>query len=78
LMASVIVAKERTPSESLLAGCSENSRGQSKPTNCSNDLGLQTKLVLEASSKVADATLSISGHVWDLSDMVEHVSACKE
>lgn len=78
LMASVIVAKERTPSVSLLAGCSKNSRGQSKLTNCSNDLGLQTKLVLEASGKVADATLAISGHVWDLSDMVEHVSTGKE
>lgn len=49
-----------------------------KLTNCSNNLRLQTKLGLETSSKVADATLSITRHVWNLSDMVEHMSTCKE
>lgn len=47
-------------------------------TNGSNDLCLETKLVLEAPGKVSDAALAVTGNVGDFSDVVEHVAGCEE
>jgi hypothetical protein len=72
-----MVAKERIPStifsQSLSRGGTED-----KLTHCSNDLGLETELVLEATSKVVDTTLAVGLNIWDLADVVEHVSAREE
>lgn len=47
-------------------------------TNGSHDLGLQAKLVLEATGKVADTAAAISGNIGNLANVVEHVSAGEE
>jgi hypothetical protein len=44
-------------------------------THGGNDLRLQSELVAETSSKVADSSFAISSSVLDLPDVVEHVSA---
>lgn len=56
------------------------SRGRTtrKLTHCGNDLSLETELVLEATSKVADAALAVGLNIGDLADVVEHVSAREE
>jgi hypothetical protein len=72
-----MVAKERIPSamsSQLLSRGGTNG----KLTHCSNDLGLETVLVLEATSEVADTALAVGLHVGDLADVVEHVSAREE
>lgn len=51
---------------------------RSSRTHGGNNLCLQAKLVLESTGKVADASLSITGHVWDLANVIEHVSAREE
>lgn len=43
-------------------------------TNCSNDLCFDTKLVGESTSEVRDASFSVSSHIWDLSDVIIHMS----
>jgi hypothetical protein len=49
-----------------------------KLTHSSNDLGLETELVLETTGEVADTALAISSDVGNLADVVEHVSAGEE
>ena len=44
----------------------------------SNDLRLETELVAEATSEVADTTLSVTLYVRCLADVVEHVSRGEE
>lgn len=53
-------------------------RGTLLLTHASNDLSLHTILVLETIGKVADASLSITSHIRNLADVVEHVSAGEE
>lgn len=43
-------------------------------TNSCNDLSLDTKLVGEATSEIRDATFSIACDVWNLSNVVVHMS----
>ena len=47
-------------------------------THCSNDLRLETELVLEATSKVGDTSLAVTSHVWHLADVVVHVTTGEE
>lgn len=47
-------------------------------THPSHDLRLQSELVRESCGKVYDIAIPITGHVRNLSDMVEHVAASKE
>jgi hypothetical protein len=47
-------------------------------THRGNDLSLETELVLEAASEVANTALAISSNVGNLANVVEHVSAGKE
>lgn len=72
-----MVAKARIPSTRMVSRCSALFFDLAL-TQGSNDLRLQTKLILEASCKIADTALAIIGHVWNLSDMIEHVAACEE
>lgn len=44
-------------------------------TDESNDLCLDTKLVLEASSEVTDFTMTVTRDVRNLADLVEHVTS---
>lgn len=46
--------------------------------NGSNDLGLKTELVAEATGKVAESALAVALNVWCLPDVVEHVAAGEE
>jgi hypothetical protein len=78
LSAREIVAKDRIPSEFGQQIVPGSLNDKSLLTNCSNNLRLETELILETSGKVADTTLSIARHIWHLSDVVEHVSACEE
>lgn len=50
----------------------------SKRTHGRNDLSLHAVLVLEAGSKVADTTPLISGDIWNLADVIEHVATGKQ
>ena len=52
------------------------SRG--KLTDSSNDLCLETELVLEATGEVGETTLAVVTSVGHLADVVEHVSAGEE
>ena len=47
-------------------------------THSGDNLSLHTELVGKSSSKIRNATFSISRHVRHLSDMIEHVSASKQ
>lgn len=47
-------------------------------TDSSHDLGFQSKLVLEASCDIADAAMAISNNVWNLPNMVEHMTTNEE
>jgi hypothetical protein len=72
-----MVAKERIPS-AIFSQLLSSGGTEDKLTHCSNDLGLETELVLEATSKVVDTTLTVGLNIWDLADVVEHVSAREE
>lgn len=72
-----MVAKERIPSTNSSQLLSRD-KTTGKLTHCSNDLSLETELVLEATGKVANATLAVGLNVGDLADVVEHVSAREE
>jgi hypothetical protein len=50
----------------------------SKLTHGSNNLSLETKLVLETTGKVRDSTLAVACNVRNLADVVEHVAAGEE
>lgn len=43
-------------------------------TNCSDDLCFNTELVGESTGEIRDASPSVSGDIWDFSNMVVHVS----
>jgi hypothetical protein len=47
-------------------------------THGSNNLSLETKLVLETTGKVGDTTLAVACNVRNLADVVEHVAAGEE
>ena len=47
-------------------------------THGSDDLSLKSVLVLEAVGEIAHTSFAITGNVWDLSDVVEHMSASKK
>ena len=49
-----------------------------RPTHCGNDLSLNTELVGKPTSKVADAPAAVVGHVWDISDAIEHLPTGEE
>lgn len=55
-----------------------NDIGSSGLTYSCNDLCLHSKLGLEPTGKVADAPFAISDDIWYSSDVIEHVSTCKE
>ena len=74
LSARLMVAKERIPSVNF-GQLLSRSETKVKLTHCGNDLGLETELILEATSKVVDTTLAVGLNIWDLADVVEHVSA---
>jgi hypothetical protein len=44
-------------------------------THSCNNLGLHSKLITETSCKVCDTTFAITGDIWYVSNVVEHVSA---
>ncbi len=52
--------------------------GKLRLTYGSHDLCLQAKLVLESTSKVTNTSVSISGHIRDLSNVIEHLTAGEE
>ena len=47
-------------------------------THGSNNLSLETELVLETTSKVGDSALAVACNVGDLADVVEHVATGEE
>jgi hypothetical protein len=47
-------------------------------THCRNDLSFQTILIRETSSEITDTAASITGNVWNLSDVIEHMTTCEE
>lgn len=49
-----------------------------KLTHSSYNLGLHSELIGETTGKIGDAALTISCHVWDLPDVIEHVTTCEE
>lgn len=49
-----------------------------KLTHSGNNLDLKTKLALEATGKVSNASLAISRNIRDFSNMIEHVAANEE
>lgn len=51
---------------------------ESKLTHGGNDLSLQSELVLETTSEVANSALAIGCNVGNLADVVEHVAAGEE
>lgn len=53
-------------------------RDRQQLTHSSNDLRLQSKLVLEPASEVADPALAISRDIRHLANVVEHVAAGEE
>lgn len=61
------VKKSRASSRSIQTG-------RLQLTDGSHDLRLQAKLVLEPTGKVANAAIAISGHVRDLSNVIEHLT----
>jgi len=68
------VAKDRTASVRL---CQYGSAEHEllALTNCSDNLCFDAELVGKSSCEVRDTPSSISGDVWNLSDMIVHVSA---
>ncbi len=47
-------------------------------THSRNNLGFHSKLALKSTCKVGDATLSVSCHIRDFSNVVEHVTGSEE
>ena len=47
-------------------------------THGCNNLGLHSKLALEAASKVCDATFPVLSDIGHFSDMIEHVARCEK
>ena len=72
-----MVAKDRMPSDTCVSR-GEHRVGWTALTHRSNNLRLQTILVLKSSSKVAHATLAILLHIGHLADVVEHVAGGEE
>lgn len=78
LRASDIVAKARMPSVEHI---SKTTRGRSEVqerTHRGYNLRLQSKLVLEAIREVTHTSLAIARHVWDFSNVVEHVATSEQ
>jgi hypothetical protein len=79
LTAREMAANDRTPSGTRLAHNFHDIVGKRQAhTHGSNDLGLHAELVLKATGKVADTTLTIASNVGNLADVVEHVAASEE
>jgi hypothetical protein len=72
-----MVANARMASREGISTC-KRAEGMSKLTHGSNNLSLETKLVLEATGKVGDSTLAVACNVRDLADVVEHVATGEE
>lgn len=53
-------------------------RKRAKLTHGSNNLSLETELVLETTGKVGDSALAVACNVGDLADVVEHVATGEE
>jgi len=47
-------------------------------THCGNNLCLETELVLKTTGKIGKATLAITGDIWNLADVIEHMARGEE
>ena len=76
-MTSTVKMMARAPSvKSPLARADQHRvKTLTEPTN---DLSLDAMLILEATSEIAHASLSIACHIRDVADLAEHVAAGKE
>jgi hypothetical protein len=73
-----MVANARMASTMIVSICKRDTKRGSKLTHGSNNLSLETELVLETASKVRDTTLAVACNVRDLADVVEHVATGEE
>lgn len=78
LTAREMAAKERIPSIQTSVQVNTFFEGKEKHTHGCNDLRLHSILVLEPTGKVADATFTVARDIWNLADVVEHVTASEE
>lgn len=72
-----MVANDSSPSKGMSA-INRTYRKRPNLTHSSDNLSLKTVLVLESASEVVDSSTAIPNNVRYLSDMIEHVSTCKE
>lgn len=73
-----MVAKERMPSVNVSRLIESQYSDLLELTHSSNDLRLETKLVLETAGEIGETALAIVTGIWNLADVVEHVSAGEE
>jgi hypothetical protein len=83
LRAREMVANARMASRETLVLARERERerergGLEELTHGSNNLSLETKLVLETTGKVRDSALAVACNVRNLADVVEHVATGEE
>ena len=73
-----MVAKERMPSVNVSRLVESQYSNLLELTHSSNDLRLETKLVLKTAGEIGETALAIVTSVGHLADVVEHVSAGEE
>jgi hypothetical protein len=69
-----MAANDRIPSIDYQYMESTPLQDEDRLTYASNNLSLHSILVLEASCKVAHAASTITSNIWNLANMIEHMS----
>lgn len=85
-MRGTLRAREMVAKARMASGYGQNGKAkrerrrvdESELTHGSDNLSLETKLVLETTGKVGNATLAVACDIGDLADVVEHVTTGEE
>jgi hypothetical protein len=73
-----MTAKASTPSDSFRVSEYYLRILRARLTHPSHDLRLHPELVREPTREIAYTTIPITRNVWNLPDMIEHMSTCKQ